>query len=235
MWEDAETIRVNFGQPMPLFPLDGVVLLPHAVLPLHIFEDRYRQMVADALDGAGQIAVATFEGERWKQEYHGSPPLRPAVCVGQIIQHEALADGRYNLLLQGVCRARIAEEHTPDGEREYRLARLAPVERQENGDALDDVRARQHGLLTDAPLTSLTAAESIGGCLEREEAPTDAILELIAISVVSDSELKYRLLAEGDPRERAAMIEEELVTLRGLLRRASLQIDPAAPKGCRWN
>ncbi|MGP1309805.1 MAG: LON peptidase substrate-binding domain-containing protein, partial [Phycisphaerales bacterium] len=99
MSDEAPAIRVNFNRPMPVFPLREVVLFPHAAIPLHIFEERYRDMVDDALDGAGQIAMAVFEGERWTQEYHGRPPIRPAVCVGQILQHERLADGRYNIIL----------------------------------------------------------------------------------------------------------------------------------------
>ena len=116
MSED-NTVQVNFGKPIPLFPLDSAVLLPQQVLPLHIFEPRYRQMVERALDGAGQIAMAVFEGESWKQQYHGRPALRPAVCIGQIVQHERLPDGRYNIILQGVCRARISKESARDGER----------------------------------------------------------------------------------------------------------------------
>src|SRR5580765_1551354 len=111
---EETTISVNFGKPMPIFPLNSVVLLPHGVLPLHVFEDRYRQMVGDALDGSGQIAMAVFEGADWKQEYHCRPPVRPAVCVGQIIQHHKLPDGRYNIALQGICRARILQELPAD-------------------------------------------------------------------------------------------------------------------------
>ena len=124
---DDTSIQVNFGRPMPIFPLDAVTLLPQQVLPLHIFEPRYRQLVDHALDGSGQIAMAVFEGDDWKQDYHGRPSIRPAVCIGQIIQHEKLMDGRYNLLLQGICRARVIEELPPEDGREYRLALLEPV------------------------------------------------------------------------------------------------------------
>jgi len=58
----TEAIRVNFGRPMPVFPLPDAVLLPHAIQPLHVFEQRYRQLVNDCLDGSGQIAIAAFAG-----------------------------------------------------------------------------------------------------------------------------------------------------------------------------
>jgi Lon protease-like protein len=124
---EETSIQVNFGRPIPLFPLDAVTLLPQQLLPLHVFEERYRQMVEHALDGSGQIAMAIFEGDQWKKDYHGRPAIRPAVCVGQIVQHEKLFDGRYNLLVQGVCRARVVEEMPPEEGRLYRLAMLEPV------------------------------------------------------------------------------------------------------------
>src|SRR5437762_11771699 len=83
-----------------LFPLPGVVLFPRAVLPLHIFEDRYRAMMADALAGGRLIAVALLK-PGWEKTYYGRPEIEPVVCVGQILSHEKLADGKYNLLLQG--------------------------------------------------------------------------------------------------------------------------------------
>ncbi|MEC9374169.1 MAG: LON peptidase substrate-binding domain-containing protein [Planctomycetota bacterium] len=237
MSESSQTIRVNFGKPMPVFPIAGVVLLPHAVLPLHIFEPRYRQMIEDAIDGSGQIAMAVFEGARWKQEYHGMPPIRPVVCVGQIVQHERLPDGRYNILLQGVCRARVVEEQAPDEDRLYRTATLRPLGQDENEEenGMLDVRQRLHDLLSEPPLTQLVAAEGVTKWLEKEEAPTSAVLELIGISVIADNDLKYRLLAEPDPELRAGIIERELLDLRTLLRKAERQVDPDAPKGVSWN
>ena len=242
MHDDSPSIRVSFNKPIPVFPLDDVVLLPHAVLPLHIFEPRYRQMMADALDGAGQIAMATFQGERWREEYHGRPPLRPAVCVGQIARHEKLADGRYNLLLQGVCRARIEQESEADAERMYREARLSPIDDPEQSDEhLSDFRERIHALLQDDVMARFAGpdGESLSRQLieyiDREEIPTTVVLDLLGHLMVKPAELKYRLLAEPDLEKRARLVEGELTHLRSLLRRAELQIDPEAPKGVRWN
>ncbi len=234
--ETTQTIRVNFARPMPLFPLHGVVLLPHAVLPLHVFEPRYRQMVEQALDTSGQVAMAMFEGDRWKLEYHGQPPIRPVVCVGQIVQHEKLFDGRFNILLQGVCRARIEREHNPKNGRLYREAILRPIGPHEvSEEEIPGVRQRLRDLLQEHPLTELAAAEGISNCLAKDGAPTAAVMELISISIVSDPETKYRLLAEADPAARAELIQRELISLRSLLSRAERQLDPAAPKGVCWN
>ncbi len=242
MSDDAPAIRVNFNRPMPIFPLREVVLFPHAAIPLHIFEDRYREMIADALDASGQIAMAVFEGDRWTEEYHGRPPVRPAVCVGQILQHESLPDGRFNVILQGVCRARI-EEELPDDETDtlYRVARLEPVGVNAMDEGLDDSRERVRDLLDTAQIKQFVdlrgepIAETIMGYIDRPDVPTAAVLDLVGHLIVREPNVKYGLLAEPDIELRAEMVEHELRHLRTMIAKASLQVDPEAPKGVSWN
>ena len=244
MDEETVGIRVHFGRPMPLFPLDEVALLPNAVVPLHIFEPRYQQMVGEALDGAGQIAMATFEGDRWKQEYHGRPPLKPAVCVAQIVQHEKLPDGRYNILLQGVCRAKIEQELDADSDRLYRAATLTPIDAPEDDEReLPDVRERLRDALRSAPLTRFvdhqggSLSEGLAAYLERDpdEISTSVAMDLVGQYLIKSGRVRYALLAEDDPERRAAILERELEHLRSLLLRAERQLDPDAPKGVTWN
>lgn len=232
---EAMSIQVNFGRPMPLLPLDTVALLPQQILPLHVFEPRYRQLVEDVLDGAGQLAMAVFEGTRWKQEYHGRPPIRPAVCVGQIMQHERLDDGRYNLLVQGVCRARIACELPPSEGRLYRVAMLEPVGLGESEAELEPVRQRLDALLSEGPLTQLRVAKLLLERVRNEQIPPAALLELVGFTVLTDPEVRYRLLEDGDPQHRAEIVERELMELRELIRRAGSQRPQDWPKGCSWN
>src|SRR3982751_6181741 len=85
---------------VPLFPLPNVVLFPRVVLPLHIFEERYKRMTAEVLRGDKRIAMA-LRRPGWEKDYYGQPAIEPVVCVGQILSHERLEDGRYNFLLQG--------------------------------------------------------------------------------------------------------------------------------------
>jgi Lon protease-like protein len=242
MSDDAPAIRVNFNRPMPIFPLREVVLFPHAAIPLHIFEDRYREMVADALDASGQIAMAVFEGERWTEEYHGRPPVRPAVCVGQILQHESLPDGRFNVILQGVCRARIEEEIADeDSDTLYRVARLEPVGVNASDEGLDTHRERVRDLLDTAQIKQFVdlrgepIAETIMGYIDRPDVPTAAVLDLVGHLIVREPNVKYGLLAEPDIEQRAEMVEHELRHLRTMIAKASLQVDPEAPKGVSWN
>ncbi|MCC6660971.1 MAG: LON peptidase substrate-binding domain-containing protein [Phycisphaerales bacterium] len=233
---DEASIQVNFGKAVPLFPLDNAALLPQQVLHLHVFEPRYRQMVGHALDGAGQFAVAVFKGNQWKHQYHGRPALRPAVCIGQIMEHEKLSDGRYNVLVQGVCRARIVEEEPAAEGRLYRLARVEPVGIDpEEEMKLYGIRERFTELLTDGPLTKLTAAEWIVDRIGNSEIPAAVVLELVGFALSTRRETRYRLLEEGDAGERAEIVERELLDLQKLIRMAAAQHPETWPKGCSWN
>ena len=98
---------------LPLFPLGDVVLFPHVPAPLHIFEPRYRKMVADAL-GAERVIGMILLRPGWEKDYEGRPPVFESGCAGLIDRWEELPDGRYNILLRGFSRFRVREEHEGD-------------------------------------------------------------------------------------------------------------------------
>lgn len=92
----------------PVFPLPGVFLFPRTLMPLHIFEPRYRQMIEDSLDGPGRIVMAAVLEEHHDQ-LAGNPPLFEIAGLGEIARHERLPDGRFNIWLCGLARVRIRE------------------------------------------------------------------------------------------------------------------------------
>jgi Lon protease-like protein len=95
-----------------LFPLPNVVLFPNVFLPLHIFEPRYREMVADAIRGDRMIGMVLLR-PGWEQDYEGRPPVYSVGCSGVITHVERLPDGRYNIVLRGLERFRVTrEDHT---------------------------------------------------------------------------------------------------------------------------
>ena len=123
---DPTTLE-NFDGTVRLFPLPNVVLFPRVIQPLHIFEPRYKQMVEDALDDNGLIALCLLRPSAGFGA-NNVAPIFSEICIGKIIQEERFPDGRFNLLLQGVSRAKIIKEVNDD-----KLYRTAKVE------ILDDV------------------------------------------------------------------------------------------------
>jgi uncharacterized protein len=111
------------GAIVPVFPLPNVLLYPGCVMPLHIFEPRYRQMIEDLLDRSGRIAMGCIvEGEL---DEAGRPQVHPIAGLGEIARHERLPDGRYLVWLIGLTRARL---HEVPSERLYRTARVETLE-----------------------------------------------------------------------------------------------------------
>ena len=92
---------------LPIFPLAGAILFPRSQLPLHIFEPRYRDMVRDAVDGAGRIGMIQPQS---METTDGEPPLYTVGCIGEIVGVEELDDGRFNIVLHGSARFRLLGE-----------------------------------------------------------------------------------------------------------------------------
>ncbi len=107
---------------IPLFPLPGVVLLPGTLLPLHIFEPRYRAMIKHALAGDRTVGIALLAAGADPME--SSPPIHPIGGAGRIVEAEELEDGRYNIVLEGRFRYRVITEEPPAP---YRLASVEPI------------------------------------------------------------------------------------------------------------
>jgi uncharacterized protein len=139
---------------IPIFPLPNVVLFPNVFLPLHIFEPRYRQMIAESLAGDRIIGMVLLR-PGYEAEYDGSPPIYPMGCSGLITHVETLEDGRYNLVLRGIEKFSISSEEQPAAGRLYRSAVITPINEPLSlldRDVLRAERRRLQGLL--APLFS---------------------------------------------------------------------------------
>jgi len=96
---------------LSIFPLAGALLLPRSYLPLHIFEPRYRALVSDALARDRRIAmIQPLPGQDKPGQDNDRPALFDIGCVGRIDNVEALEDGRFNVLLEGLTRFRLLRE-----------------------------------------------------------------------------------------------------------------------------
>ena len=130
---------VSLPRLIPLFPLPDVVLFPKVPLPLHVFEPRYRKLTTDVLE-THKIIGMTLLRSGWEADYYGRPPVYPIGCAGRIEKWEILDGARFNIMLRGLTRFRILEEHTGEP---YRLATVEPLE-DEGADeaALDEAQRK---------------------------------------------------------------------------------------------
>lgn len=241
----AETISLNFRQPIPLFPLNGLVMLPHAAQGLHVFEPRYRQMVEHCLARAGEggnilkalpVAMANHDLEATPAAADEPPPLRPVVCVTKIIRQARLPDGRFDLLVHGICRARIRSIIEPEGPRLFRQAMLEPLERIDRPmPRLASTRRRIRELFADGRLSRMANASTFVELALRDEIPTSAFVEIVGSAVLVDAEARYRMLAEPDLRERMRLLADELRRIDLLIAGADRQAWRDWPKGLSWN
>lgn len=119
---DHNSTLKDFSGRAAIFPLPDVVLFPHALLPLHIFEPRYRTMIDDALETDRLIALARLKDD-YQDFYHTKhAPIYDKVCLGRVTADQKLPDGRYYLILEGVVRATILDESETD--KPYRVGEL---------------------------------------------------------------------------------------------------------------
>jgi len=183
---------------LPIFPLPDVTFFPHTLLPLHVFEARYRAMVMDSLARDRRLAVVKLK-PGFEASYAGKPAVHAVAGAGEIVSWERLATGRYNILVKGEWRVRIESERPSDT-----LYRIVTARR------LDDV----------APTTDVAAAiarirEACGRLLRALDRPSDlldtalaegqqpgAIADRIAAAVVPDANLRQELLETLDVTRR---------------------------------
>ena len=200
-------VQCDFRREFPIFPLRQTVMFPHSVVPLHIFEPRYRQMLDDALDRVGQLVTATTHPHAEDEGPNDPPPLLPVGCVGQILDHERLPDGRYNVLLQGLCRVEIEELDEATDERLYRLGRLSPMvdseaEQHDRPEARDLIRIALQG----PGIGRMSMADDLQDLLDREEAPLDAIVDLLAHPLLRENRDRSEYLSLATLPERMALL-----------------------------
>ena len=239
-----EADGIDWTQPIALFPLGTVSLLPHALQALHVFEPRYRQMTEDAIgDGdpvdlseAAPIAMAVLADHGSLLDYAGTPPLRDMVCVGRIVRHGRRTDGRHDIVLHGIARARILAMHEPEGTRLYRMAELVPLERPgAPRPPLRQVRGAIESVLARPLLSRVEGVCELRELFGRRELPTHAAVEVASHVLVRDAEARYRVLSEPDPVRRAAILRDSLLDLERTAALAERQGSADWPRGESWN
>lgn len=165
---------------LPLFPLSNVVLFPGVRVPLHVFEPRYRQMVRDALEGERRIGMIAVRPEH-DGEMAGDPPLFEVGCLGEIVESQALPDGRFQIVLHGEGRFRLRREPPREGERLYRVGE---VERLAESQEITDV-ARLHALR--GRIIELFGQVAVATAPDRAEELTPSLFESVSDALLANS------------------------------------------------
>ena len=194
---------------MPIFPLVEVTLFPRALLPLHIFEPRYRAMLRRALETHKIIAIANVPDPHDTDE-HGHPRLSPVAGAGTIVEHRTLADGRSNVVLRGVARVRLSE-----------LPFVAPF-RRARATLLRDTAS---GLAEEDRTALLAAATAFAGEVQKRDnaftfrlprsTEMAELVDLFAQYLVEDPSARQSILESSDVATRVRLVLTELALQSG--------------------
>jgi uncharacterized protein len=195
-WPDGEFL-------LPLFPLPNLVFFPQTRMPLHIFEPRYRQMIADAVAGDMRFGIVLLR-PGWEADYFGAPAVYPWGTLTIIEQAMPLDDGRFNILVRGEVRVRIIEEVSREP---YRVARVAARPEQDR-DAANAYAQRTW--LADLSRQYLHYLPEQTAVPEIESVGLEPLTNALIMSLNVDVEEKQRLLELDDVISRAEEVGSEL-------------------------
>lgn len=194
---------------VPLFPLPDAVFFPHTLLPLHVFEPRYKAMVADALEGDRLIGVVQLR-PGWSENYFEAPAVYKILGVGKIVEVDRWPDGRYDIVLNGLYRTRIQHETDKNS---YRLAEVETVP--------DSIPAGKGREVADVHTLLLEIFHKLSAAL-----PSDlSILPGTDVNTLTPGMLTDVMasLLVNDPYERQSLLAESDVSRRQQLLRVQIQ------------
>ena len=216
---------------IPIFPLPDVVLFPQTMLPLHIFEPRYRQMVQECLAGDKRLAMGLLK-PGWEKDYYGRPPMHAIAGAGEIVQHEELPDGRFNILVRGTMRIGITSELPPD--LPYRIVRAKPLADRysdEKPDALalrvDRLKVFYLRILAEVNKGQGEMAKIFAGVKD-----PGVVVDRIAGAAIADTEARQQILECLEVPSRLSLVQDHLV---GVLTQLSDRNTPSERSSQRGN
>jgi Lon protease-like protein len=194
---------------VPVFPLPQVVLFPHAQLPLHIFEPRYRTMLEDCLASNGAIVIAQLDRK-------GGGRINEYAGAGVITEHTKLPDGRSNIIVSGRARVRLEELVFEDPPRyPYKRARATLIH-ERNAKIVDTERA---ALLTAASMFASEVKKHDPSFSFRLPPAVDAggLADAVAFQLVVDPGIRQSILEQLDPLKRIRMVTNQLAVQHGAM------------------
>ncbi len=218
--EDLTFDATRFRGKARLFPLPDLVMFPHVMQPVHIYESRYCEMLNAALDSDGLIAMSML-APGWEADYDSRPALMPHACLGRIVTHQRTDEGHYNLLLLGLRRVSIDVELPPV--LSYREAEVTVLEDYISTEN-DADRLSLQTALTQRFEETLPPGQPTNPAFQEllsSEVPLSVLTDLVSFATQLDFEMKCELLGECDVDRRAAMLLDAM---------DSIQLDEPQPQ-----
>ena len=196
---------------LPLFPLEDIVLFPHSMIPLYVFEARYRKMVRDVLAGNRLLAIS-LQLEKENSAEGVVPRVAAVASVGELVLAQELPDGRFNLVVRG--RARIGIDAELDTDEPYRLvaAHEIPDDPPAKSPELDEADTALRALVTGLAESIPDGGELLKHVAAAQDTPA-ALANVMAASLVADPRARQRLLETTDVFQRLEHLSSEVVAL----------------------
>lgn len=204
----ADEIPTSALENLAIFPLPNAVLFPGAVLPLHVFETRYKELANDVLSGSKCIGMARLR-PGYEDDYDGRPPVYEVAGLGYVLASDELEDGGYNMLLRGVGRIAIDREHPP--RRSYRevAAHSLVDSRSDRPRELSALHRQLVHLCGHLAVQLDEGSRELRQLVENTRSP-GRCADLLAAALLSDSEEKQELLEMLDPADRVDRVLDHL-------------------------
>ena len=207
--DNLEFDPAEFSGVVRLFPLPNLVLFPHVLQPLHIFEPRYCDLLEDALSDDRLLAMAVL-APGWEKDYEGRPPVRLMACLGRVATHVRLADGKHNLLLAGVARVALGTELPATASFRRAAAKICvdhfPAKSLDHKESLTQ---RLFAAFRGA-MPNTTEVQGPLAQLLNKEIDLATLTDIVAYTLPLDVSRKAELLAQCDVHVRAVQLLEHL-------------------------
>jgi uncharacterized protein len=203
--DNSSFVAEKFSGIARLFPLPNLVVFPHVMQPLHIFEPRYRAMLEEALAGDQLITMAVL-ASGWENDYEGRPAVFPSACLCKVVTHQQTDEGKYNVLILGMKRVEIVEELPAT--KLFREAQVRLRHDDYTDESASDREARQQELF-DRFKRALPAKAEINDQLEQllgKHVPLGMLTDLVAYALDIGIDRKVALLAEANVDRRADVL-----------------------------
>jgi ATP-dependent Lon protease len=212
MPDNSSFIAEKFSGIARLFPLPNLVVFPHVMQPLHIFEPRYRTMLGEALADDQLITMAVLM-PGWEKDYEGRPPVFPSACLCKVVTHQRTDDGNHSVLIVGMKRVEIVSELPAT--KPFREAQVRLRHDDYSDESAAERESRQQELF-DRFRRTLPAKAETSEQLEQllgKRVPLGILTDLVAYTLDIGIDRKVALLSEANVDRRAEVLLQFIVEL----------------------